>query len=172
MRRLAALLFALALAACRQDMVQQRKFEVYEPAPLWADRTSARPFPDGVVAQGDAARDRAARQPPPVTPALLARGQERYRTFCTPCHGIAGEGDGMIVQRGFPPPPSYHSDRLRAAPAQHFFDVITQGYGVMYPYAARVAPEDRWAIAAYIRVLQTSHGVALAAVPEAREHLP
>jgi mono/diheme cytochrome c family protein len=169
---LAPLAALLALAACKQDMIQQRKYEVYERASLWPDNTAARPLPAGVVAQGDIARDDAARQPPPVTPALLARGQERYGIYCSPCHGIAGEGDGMIVHRGFPQPPSYHSERLRNAPARHFFDVITEGYGVMYPYAARVAPADRWAIAAYIRALQTSHAVAVAEAPEARERLP
>src|SRR5690606_25947346 len=99
-----------------------RRFDTYGPAPLWSDGTSARPLPEGVVAQGDLARFAAMTEPPPVTRALLARGQERFGIFCTPCHGLAGEGDGMIVQRGFPRPPSYHTPRLRAAPAQHFFD--------------------------------------------------
>jgi mono/diheme cytochrome c family protein len=107
-----------------------------------------------------------------VSPELLKRGQERFNIYCSPCHGAAGEGDGMVVQRGFPKPPSYHTQRLRAASAQHFFDVITKGYGVMYAYADRVAPADRWAIAAYIRALQLSHYARLAEVPDAREHLP
>ena len=128
--------------------------------------------PTGVVAHGDIARAKAAADPPEVTPTLLRRGQERYEIFCTPCHGLAGRGDGMIVARGFPAPPSYHTARLRAAPARHFFDVITNGYGVMYSYAARVPPEDRWAIVAYIRALQLSQGAKVASVPEAKDELP
>lgn len=171
--RLLSGIAALALlASCRQSMIQQGKFEFDEPSGLWADGTSSRPLPDGVVAQGDLARDHDAAHPPPVTMAFLQRGQERYQIYCTPCHGLTGNGDGMIVQRGFPAPPSYHTDRLRAAPAQHFFDVMTQGYGVMYAYAARVTPRDRWAIAAYIRALQTSRMVALSNMPDARDKLP
>ncbi len=102
----------------------------------------------------------------------MQRGHERYYIYCSPCHGLDGKGDGMIVERGFPKPPSYHTDRLRAAPARHFFDVITKGYGVMYPYAARVTPEDRWAIVAYVRALQMSQQARLSDVPEAREKLP
>ena len=98
---------------------------------------------------------------------MLERGQERFDIYCSPCHGRTGEGNGMIVQRGFPAPPSYHIERLRKAPVGHFFDVITQGYGVMYSYAQRVEPEDRWAIAAYIRALQLSQGAQLADLPVA-----
>ncbi len=100
--------------------------------------------------------------PPPVTQALLERGQERFRINCTPCHSELGNGRGMVVQRGFPPPPSYHIARLREAPDAHFYDVITNGYGVMYSYAQRVAPADRWAIVAYIRALQRSQDAKLA----------
>lgn len=103
--------------------------------------------------------------PFPITREVLERGHERFDIYCSPCHGRTGEGNGMVVQRGFPPPPSYHIDRLRQAPAGHFFDVITQGYGIMYSYAQRVEPADRWAIAAYIRVLQKSHDATLAQVP-------
>lgn len=94
--------------------------------------------------------------PMPITPALLARGRERFNIYCAPCHSQAGDGDGMVVRRGFPAPPSYHTDRLRNAPDSHFYEVISNGYGVMYPYADRIAPEDRWAITAYIRALQLS----------------
>lgn len=94
--------------------------------------------------------------PLPMTKALLARGQQRYDIYCAPCHGRSGDGAGMIVQRGFPAPPSYHTDRLRSAPDSHFYQVISDGYGVMYPYADRIAPHDRWAIVAYIRALQLS----------------
>jgi mono/diheme cytochrome c family protein len=94
--------------------------------------------------------------PLPVTAALLRRGQERFDIYCAPCHSQLGDGDGMIVRRGFPAPPSYHTDRLRGAPDSHFYQVITHGYGAMYAYADRIAPEDRWAIVAYIRALQLS----------------
>jgi mono/diheme cytochrome c family protein len=169
----AALLAALALGGCAdQSMREQKRYETYEPAALWPDGTEARPLPEGAVARGDLARAAALAHPPAATPDLLHRGQEQYDIFCTPCHGLAGRGDGMIVARGFPKPPSYHTDRLRAAPAQHFVDVITNGHGVMYSYAARVEPQDRWAIAAYIRALQLSQGAPVGSVPEAREKLP
>jgi len=128
--------------------------------------------PDGVVAQGDLARAASIATPPPVNAAFLARGRERYTIFCSPCHGLTGYGNGMIVQRGFPTPPSYHSARLRAVPGRHIFDVITNGYGVMYSYAARIPPRDRWAIVAYVRALQESQHAKLADVPDARSHLP
>lgn len=173
MRLSLLILAALALAGCTdQSMRQQNRYDVFEPAALWPDGTEARPLPDGVVARGDIARAKAAAVPPEVTPTPPRRGQERYEIFCTPCHGLAGRGDGMIVARGFPAPPSYHTARLRAAPARHFFDVITNGYGVMYSYAARVPPEDRWAIVAYIRALQLSQGAKVASVPEAKDELP
>lgn len=93
---------------------------------------------------------------PKLTLALIERGQDRFRQFCAPCHSELGDGHGMIVQRGFSPPPSYHIARLRQAPTRHFYDVITNGYGAMYSFAYRVTPPDRWAIAAYIRALQRS----------------
>ena len=91
---------------------------------------------------------------PAATPAMLARGRERFDIYCAPCHSVRGDGDGFIARRGFPHPPSYGEARLRAAPDRHFYDVITQGYGVMYAYGDRVSPEDRWAIVAWIRELQ------------------
>jgi mono/diheme cytochrome c family protein len=103
--------------------------------------------------------------PVPVTMALLRRGQDRFDIYCAPCHGRGGDGNGMVVQRGFPAPPTYHQDRLRQAPIGHFFAVMTHGYGVMYSYAQRVPPSDRWAIAAYIRALQLSHDARLQDVP-------
>jgi mono/diheme cytochrome c family protein len=110
---------------------------------------------------------------PPVTLALLERGRQRYDIYCSVCHGLEGYGDGQIVQRGFPAPPSYHSDRLRQAPNQHFYDVITHGYGAMYSYAQRVAPADRWAIVAYIRALQASQHMPVAQLTaEERSKLP
>jgi mono/diheme cytochrome c family protein len=107
------------------------------------------------LARGEVGEQRYA-NPLPITMALLQRGQQRFNIFCAPCHGRSGTGDGMIVRRGFPAPPSYHSDALRNAPDSHFYQVISDGYGVMYPYADRIAPADRWAIVAYIRALQLS----------------
>jgi mono/diheme cytochrome c family protein len=161
----------LLLADCGVSMTEQRKYKTYAPANLWADGSSARPLPAGTVAQGDVEREAAAITPPPATPALLERGRERYGIFCAPCHGLAGDGDGVIVAHGFPKPPSYHIDRLLAAPSRHFYDVISKGYGVMFSYADRVDARDRWAITAYIRALQLSRRVAVAQVPEAKDML-
>jgi mono/diheme cytochrome c family protein len=166
-----ASLAVLLLAGCDVSMTQQPKYVPYAPSSFWANGTSARPIPANTVAQGDLEREAAEKTPPAATPALLARGQERYNTYCTPCHGIAGDGDGIVVQRGFPPPPSYHIDRLRAADGQYFFDIQTRGFGVMYSYADRVPAAERWAIAAYIRALQVSRYATLAMAPEAREKL-
>ena len=173
-RRLLALLALLALVAGCDDgsMQTQKRYRTYAPASFWADGSSARPLPDGVVAQGDLARAAEVDKPPPVTPALVELGRQRFDIYCTPCHGYDGRGDGIVVQRGFPPPPSYDSDRLRRAPARYLFDVITNGYGVMYPYAARVEPRDRWAIVAYIRALQLSQHANLSDVADARDKLP
>jgi mono/diheme cytochrome c family protein len=147
MNRYAALplLVVLALLSGCDDMTDQPKAKAYSP-----DARMVTPAQD-TVAWNDAPV-----RPPPLTPELLQRGQERFRIDCTPCHSELGDGHGMIVQRGFPAPPSYHIDRLRNAPTQHFYDVITHGYGAMYSFAGRVAPSDRWAIAAYIRALQLS----------------
>lgn len=105
--------------------------------------------------------------PSPITRQVLERGRERFDIYCAPCHSRTGDGNGMIVQRGFPAPPSYHIPRLQQAPVGHFFDVMTQGYGVMYSYAQRVNASDRWAIAAYIRVLQQSQNARIEDVPPA-----
>ncbi len=168
MRHHALLLALLPLLGCKQDMARQRRLGPDAPSALFGSGTAAQPLPAGVVPQEDARP----LTPPPVNAALLERGRERYGIFCSPCHGLGGDGDGMVVRHGFPPPPSLHLARLRAAPGQHFFDVITQGHGVMYSYATRVAPPDRWAIAAYVRALQLARRVALAEVPDARERLP
>ncbi len=161
----------LTLGACDLSMNEQRKLGTYAPTSIWTNGTSARPLPDGVIAQGDVDRASAAKNPPPVDTALLTRGRERFDIFCAPCHGLAGDGDGIIVAHGFPRPPSYFEDRLAAAPAQHFYDVITKGYGVMFSYADRIGPHDRWAIAAYLRALQVSRRAKVADVPDAAEHL-
>lgn len=151
------LLLVLALLSGCDDMTVQPK------AGAWsAQATLVTPAQD-VVAWDDAPT-----KPPPVTLALLQRGQQRFRIDCTPCHSELGDGHGMIIQRGFPSPPSYHTDRLRQAPTQHFYDVMTNGYGAMYSFAGRVSPQDRWAIAAYIRALQLSQHPPADAVQAAR----
>ena len=157
----AVLLSALLVLVACDDMANQPKrlpFEAYQGE----ERAVAHRLPpSGTVARDDARAPR----PPPITEALLARGQERFDIYCAPCHGRLGDGNGMIVQRGFPHPRSYHIDRLRQAPSQHLYDVISNGYGVMYAYGVRVAPADRWAIVAYIRALQASQNAKLADVP-------
>jgi mono/diheme cytochrome c family protein len=112
------------------------------------------------VARDAAEKKRALEERPALTAALLVRGRERYAIYCTPCHDAAGFGEGTVPARGFPQPPSFHIPRLRTAPSRHFVDVITHGHGVMYSYANRVSPADRWAIAAYIRALQLSQDAA------------
>jgi mono/diheme cytochrome c family protein len=148
----------LATAAC-DNMANQPKRLPYE-LPYGAEASWPALLPQGIVA-----RDEKPVSPPPLTLALLEHGQQRFDIYCAPCHSRTGDGQGMIVQRGFPSPPSYYIDRLRAAPVQHFYDVITNGYGVMYSYADRVAPEDRWAIAAYIRALQATVTKQVTEVP-------
>jgi mono/diheme cytochrome c family protein len=172
-RLLPSLILSLLVAGCGDhSMFQQNRYATYSKAGLFRDGAEAQTFPDGTVAQGDLERNRQAATPPALDTALLSRGRERYDAYCSPCHGLSGRGDGMVVQRGFPAPPSYHTDRLRAADRQHFFDVITNGYGVMYSYAARVEPRDRWAIVAYIRALQQSQDTKVSDVPELKSKLP
>ncbi|MHC2252702.1 c-type cytochrome [Bradyrhizobium embrapense] len=155
---------ALSLTACDQNMDVQPKYSGYSRAPLFRGSVS-RPPPANIVARGDLERERAVATKPALSAALLDRGRQRFAIFCSPCHGAGGDGDGIIVHRGMPHPTSYHVDRLVTADDQHFFDVITNGYGAMYSYAARVPPEDRWAIAAYIRALQLSRRAAIEDVP-------
>jgi len=168
---------ALLLAGCRLDMHLQPKYLPYNPSNFFDDGRSERPVVPGTVARGQLRLDEllytgkengevADKFPFPITRADLARGRERYNIYCTPCHDYTGSGQGMIVRRGFPPPPSFHTGELRQAPAGHFFEVITNGYGSMYSYASRVEPEDRWRIAAYIRVLQLSQHATMQDVPE------
>jgi mono/diheme cytochrome c family protein len=108
----------------------------------------------------------------PLTADLLARGQQRYNIFCTPCHGLTGDGNGFVTTRGYRRPPTFHSDRLRAAPVGHYFDVITNGFGAMYDYSAQIPPRDRWAIIAYVRALQLSQNVPAAQLtPDQRAKL-
>ncbi len=151
---------AVALGAC-DNMANQPRLKPYEVKYGAHIDWPVKPVPN-TVARDDTGKPPA---PPPVTTALLERGQQRFDINCSPCHGRTGEGDGMIVRRGFPHPPSYFSDKLRSADNQHFYDVITHGYGVMYSYADRVEPADRWAITAYIRALQASASASLNDVP-------
>lgn len=168
----------LMLAGCRLDMHLQPRYNPYEPSTFFADGRSERPPVAGTVARGEivAGPDQviytgrvngadATAFPFPITREVLDRGRERYNIFCTPCHGLSGEGNGIIVQRGFQAPPSYHTDRLRNAPPGHLFDVITNGFGAMYPYGYRIAPRDRWAIVAYVRALQLSQNATIGDVP-------
>jgi mono/diheme cytochrome c family protein len=146
----------MAVSACERgmhDMYEQPRYKRGGEAPLFTDDVSTRLPPDGAVASTDPEARPGQR---PLTLALLERGQQRYTIYCAPCHGAGGDGDGMVVRRGFPAPPSYHETRLRAASDQHLYDVITHGWGVMYPYADRVTPADREAIVAYVRALQFS----------------
>jgi mono/diheme cytochrome c family protein len=170
--------FALTLAACRQDMHDQPKFEPLEPSAFFDDGQSARRPVEGTVARGHLHADtllytgridgaNATMFPFPVDASVMARGQERYDIFCAPCHSRTGDGNGMIVQRGYRQPPTLHSDRLRDAPPGHFFDVVTNGFGAMPEYATQIPAADRWAIIAYIRALQLSAHAALADVPPA-----
>jgi len=169
----------LASLGCRQDMHDQPRYEPFEKSDFYADGRSSRPFVEGTVARGGlrenealykgkSGRDFVTAVPVPVTAGLLRRGRTQFEAFCSPCHGRTGQGDGMIVQRGFKRPPSYHIDRLRAVPVGYFFDVMTNGFGAMSDYASQVSVEDRWAIAAYVRTLQLSQHAPVADVPAER----
>jgi hypothetical protein len=182
-------LVSLALAGCRSEMYDQPRYKPYAPTDFFDDGTSARPLEAGTVPRRDP------HQPPTVPSELfttgktagkladtlpfavdrqvLERGRERYRIFCTPCHGELGNGRGIIVRRGFNPPPSFHTAELRNQPIGHFFDVMTRGHGTMYSYASRIPPHDRWCIAAYVRALQLSqHAIASDLPAEDRSRLP
>ena len=167
MAGIAALALACFVSGCRQDMQIQPRYNPYDASNFFGDSRSARPPVPGTIARGQLHLDEllyagkvdgkdAEVFPFEITRADLNRGRERYNIYCSPCHDVTGSGRGMIVLRGFPQPPSFHIDRLRQAPPGHYFDVMTNGLGVMYSYAARVSPEDRWRIAAYIRALQLS----------------
>jgi hypothetical protein len=167
----------LVSAACRVDMHLQPKYKPLDPSPFFDDQRSERPAVPGTVARGQLRIDEHLYTgkvngvlvdtfPFPITRQDLERGRERYNVYCSPCHDYTVIGHGMIVQRGFPAPPSYHIDRLRNAAVGHFFNVIANGYGTMHGYAARVQTGDRWRIAAYIRALQLSESATLNDVPE------
>ena len=163
MRALLLVIAPLALAACDQMDVQPR-YTAYGRAALFADGKVNQTPPAGTVAREDALFTVGR---PPMSPALLARGGARYRIDCVQCHGPAGDGNGVIPSRGFPRPESFASPRLRTMTADRIVDVIAHGYGAMYPHADRVAPADRWAIAAYVQALQLSQAAPLAVLPPA-----
>lgn len=167
----------LWLGGCQQKMADQPRYEPLQKSELFDDQRASRPLVEGTVPRGQLKADeefytgKANNEPAKVFPfpvdrELLLRGQERFTIFCSPCHSRLGDGQGMIVRRGFRPPPSFHIDRLREAPPGHFFDVISHGFGAMPDYAEQIAPRDRWAIVGYIRALQLSQNAALADVPE------
>lgn len=167
----------LALGGCggslRQDMADQPKNRPLSPSDFFADGRSERPRLENTVARGEIENDvynvpkDFAGFPPAVkvNETLLERGQDRYKIFCTPCHGLQGNGEGMIAVRGMRHPPSYHIDRLRQAPNGYFYDVISNGFGAMYSYSERIPPADRWAIIAYVRALQLSRYARVADLP-------
>ncbi|MBM3263118.1 MAG: cytochrome c [candidate division Zixibacteria bacterium] len=176
-----ALLIA-GLAACRQDMHDQPKSDPLEKSVFFKDGRASRPLVEGTVARGHLKLDEhfytgkvngvlATTFPFPVTMEVLQRGRDRFDIYCAPCHSKVGDGRGMIVQRGMKQPESYHSQRLREIAVGHFFDVMTNGFGAMYSYSERVSPQDRWAIAAYIRVLQLSQGANLRDLPAQDQQL-
>lgn len=175
---LAAIVCVLALAGCRQDMHNQPKYIPLRSSDFFTDGSSARPLVEDTVARGTLQDDEVFytgksggqlvnELPFPLTQQVLDRGQQRFNIFCSPCHDKTGNGHGMIVQRGYRQPPSYHIDRLREAPIGHFFDVMTNGFGAMPDYRAQIQPRDRWAIAAYIRALQLSEHATIDDVPAA-----
>lgn len=162
--------------ACRLDMHIQPYYRPLAQSDFFGDERSARLPVEGTVARGDLHEDTyfytgrinnalGEYMPFPVTKEVLERGRERFNINCTPCHGRVGDGNGFIPSRGFKRPPSYHIERLRKAPIGHFFDVMTNGYGVMPEYGTQVAPRDRWCIAAYIRALQLSQAAPAADIP-------
>jgi hypothetical protein len=185
---LGQVLLLVFLSGCGSELYNQPKYKTFAASDFFDDGSSARPLVAGTVPRGDP-RERgqaseelfttgktagklAVEIPFHVDRSVLERGQERYRIFCTPCHSELGDGQGMIVRRGFNPPPSFHKDELRKEPIGHFFDVMTRGHGTMYSYAWRIPPRDRWAIAAYIRALQLSqHALAADLTSEDRSQL-
>ena len=166
----------LMVSGCRQDMHNQPKYRPLRASPLFADGSSARPAIDGTVARGALQEDEAfftgkvagvaVRELPfKIEAADLDRGEERFNIFCTPCHDKTGSGKGMVVQRGYRQPPSFHIERLRQAEPGYIFDVITKGFGVMPDYKAQIDPRDRWRIIAYVRALQLSQAGTAADIP-------
>jgi Cytochrome C oxidase, cbb3-type, subunit III len=168
-----AAMCGLLLAGCslKQDMALQPKNRPLSPSDFFADGRSGRPILENTVARGSLADDAlyvgkdSNTFPLPVTHELMERGQERFKIFCSPCHGLQGDGNGMIVTRGMKRPPSFHEARLRQVPNGYIFDVITNGFGAMLNYSAQIPVRDRWAIVAYVRALQLSRNTKLSDLP-------
>lgn len=166
----------LASTACRQDMHTEPRYQPLQETSFFGDQRSARPMVEGTVARGHLRIDEARytgkidgedidQFPIPIAKEDIERGQARFTIYCTPCHGRTGEGNGMVVLRGFRQPPSYYSDRLMNAPVGHFFDAVTNGFGAMPSYASRIETDDRWRVIAYIRALQLSESASVNEVP-------
>ena len=173
--KLSSLALLLVLAGCRQEMYDQSRVRPLAQSDFYSDLRSARPQVEGTVARGQLREDEyfytgkiggnpGDYMPFPVTEEVLARGHERFNIYCAPCHSRLGDGNGMVPQRGFKHPPTYHQDRLRKVPLGYFFDVMTNGFGVMPDYTAQIQPRDRWCIVAYIRALQLSQDATSADV--------
>jgi hypothetical protein len=168
-----AAMFSVLFGGCqiRQDMADQPANRPLSPSPFFDDGRSERPLIENTVARGSIADDDlfvpkdSNKFPLPLTPELLHRGRERYKIFCSPCHGIQGDGNGMVSMRGMKHPPSYHDARLLAVPNGYIYDVITNGFGGMLNYSAQIPPADRWAIIAYVRALQLSRNAPLSELP-------
>ena len=172
-----AALCLLSATGCRQDMHNTPSAQPLRESHFVKGVSSARPLVEGTIARGTLQDDAAFftgksgavlvdALPFPLTAEVLDRGQQRYNIYCAPCHGVSGNGDGMIVKRGYRQPPSYHVERMRTAPLGHYYDVMTNGFGAMPDYRAQVAPRDRWAIAAYVRALQLSQHAPAAEFPQ------
>jgi hypothetical protein len=168
---LGASLFLLAGCSLKQDMALQPKNRPLSPSDFFTDGRSARPLVENTVARGSLLEDEMTVGkdsnvfPLPLNQELLQRGENRYKVFCSPCHGLQGDGNGMVAVRGMKHPPSYHQDRLRQVPNGYIYDVITNGFGAMLGYSAQVPPRDRWAIVAYVRALQLSRNAKVADLP-------
>jgi cytochrome c5 len=159
-------------------MADQPKNKPLSPSDFFSDGRSERPLVENTVVHGSIANDElfvpkeSNAFPLPLNQHLLERGEERYKIFCSPCHGLQGDGNGMIVMRGMKHPPSYHQDRLRQVTNGYIYDVVTNGFGAMYGYSAQIPPSDRWAVIAYVRALQLSRNAKAAELPaELREKL-
>jgi cytochrome c5 len=169
---LCGLMFAGCENTLRQDMANQPRQNPLSPSEFFADGRSERPAVENTVVRGSVQEDQlivpkdSNAFPLPVTTELLERGQQRYGIFCTPCHGIQGDGMGMVAMRGMKHPPSYHQERLRQVPNGYLYDVVTNGFGAMYGYSAQIPPRDRWAIVAYLRALQLSRNAPVGQLPE------
>jgi mono/diheme cytochrome c family protein len=179
-------ILAISLTGC--DLVplhmrDQPRIDPLEESQFYSDGLAARPLPAHTIPRGEWGDimlnehlytgkingEYADTFPMPITEELMKRGQERFNIFCSPCHSRVGDGTGMIVQRGFKQPPSYHTDRLREQPVGYYYEVISNGFKAMYSYGARIPPKDRWAIVAYIQALQRSQHATLDDVPESEK---